>query len=298
MLNVIKSMKSLLGGIFSRETLYTLSAFLNPLKGTTDTQSNDSELIISLTSIPSRINKIHITIESFLLQSQKPNRIILWLSEYNLEGEKVLDKNDLPYILRKQQKRGLEIRFCQEIRSFQKLVPTLELCPSATVVTADDDTLYPLNWLQTLYETHLRFPDTVICFRGVEMTFNNDGKLTPYHTWQEHRQGMSPSARLFPQGCGGVVYPPNIFNSTVFEKDTFLTLCPTADDVWFKAMSLLNNKMCVKIEDSHQDFSRLRGSQTDDQTLHFINNIQGKNDPQIDAVFSKYALIPKLKASK
>lgn len=44
-------------------------------------QSYGSELIVSLTTYPARIEGIHYVIESLLMQSMKPNRVILWLAE-------------------------------------------------------------------------------------------------------------------------------------------------------------------------------------------------------------------------
>ncbi|MBQ6972263.1 MAG: hypothetical protein IJP86_07890 [Synergistaceae bacterium] len=38
-------------------------------------------LMVSLTSFPARINTVHKTIHSLMLQDMKPNRIILWLTD-------------------------------------------------------------------------------------------------------------------------------------------------------------------------------------------------------------------------
>ena len=43
--------------------------------------SLDKELVVSLTSYPSRFNILPITIQSLLNQTVKPDRIILWLYE-------------------------------------------------------------------------------------------------------------------------------------------------------------------------------------------------------------------------
>ena len=46
--------------------------------------------------------------------------------------------------------RGLEIRECDNLRSFKKLVPALQTFPNAFIVTADDDLYFAPNWLETL----------------------------------------------------------------------------------------------------------------------------------------------------
>ena len=39
------------------------------------------QLIVSLTSFPARIDKIHLTINTLLRQNTKPDRVVLWLTE-------------------------------------------------------------------------------------------------------------------------------------------------------------------------------------------------------------------------
>ena len=59
------------------------------------------------------------TIESIMEQTMKANRIILWL-DYSFE------KQPLPKALQLLQKRGLEIEYCKDIRSYKKLIPALK----------------------------------------------------------------------------------------------------------------------------------------------------------------------------
>jgi hypothetical protein len=40
-------------------------------------------------------------------------------------------------------------------------------------------------------------------------------------------------------GYGGVLYPPGALHEDVQQRDIFLALTPRADDLWFKAMSLM-----------------------------------------------------------
>jgi len=280
---------------FNYETWLTLCSLIKSTKGVSES-GEGSSYVISLTSIPSRIDKVHMVIESLLSQSYKPKKVILWLSEYNREGVKVLDINDLPLTLRKQVKRGLEICFCKDLRSYRKLLPTIERYPESHIVTADDDIIYPSDWLENLVVAHRGNPDCVICYRGVEMQFNEGlNCLKPYIEWPEYNLALVPSFLLFPQGGEGTIYPKNIFNKELFNDSVFLDICLTADDVWFKAMSLFNDKPCVKITEKHQDFLRVRESQGQD-TLHFVNNTLGQNDIQIKAVFEKYSLIDFIKA--
>ena len=41
------------------------------------------------------------------------------------------------------------------------------------IVTADDDTLYPEDWLKNLINVHNNYPNCVVCYRAHEITKEN-----------------------------------------------------------------------------------------------------------------------------
>jgi len=89
----------------------------------------ENNIIISLTSYPSRIKFVHIAINSLLHQSIKPYKIILWLAKSQfLNGNKDLPKNLLDLI-----EKGLTIEYYDskiDIKSYHKLIPTLKKFPN------------------------------------------------------------------------------------------------------------------------------------------------------------------------
>ncbi|MBD5536380.1 MAG: hypothetical protein HDQ99_12125 [Lachnospiraceae bacterium] len=207
-------------------------------KGITDAKYAE-KIVVSLTSFPERIETVSETIKTLLMQTQKPNRIILWLGEEKFQHK----EKDLPQILLKMQKYGLEIKWCHDIRSFTKLIPTLELCPDAIVITADDDLCYRRHWLKFLYKEYLKHPNMVCAHRVTKFYLENGSYEAVgggYDTWPEATYLHKLT------GVGGVLYPPHILNERVFEIDVFMQLCPTNDDIWFWLMAVLNNvKICV-----------------------------------------------------
>jgi len=98
-----------------------------------------SELIVSLTSHPPRFPTLHLTLGCLLDQSFRADRVILWIAHDDMAL--------LPAAVRKLERRGLEIRACDDIRSYKKLVPALEAFPHAFIVTADDDLELAPDWL-------------------------------------------------------------------------------------------------------------------------------------------------------
>ena len=151
--------------------------------GVTSTK-RDPELIISLTTIPERIGTLGLCLDSLLRQSLKPDRLILWLSESNEPGKPLISPQSLPPDLHRLIQRGLEIRWCKDIRSFRKIIPALRAHPEAIIVTADDDVMYPRHWLAMMYEAYQREPHFIHCHRAHLMRFDESGAVLPYRQWQ------------------------------------------------------------------------------------------------------------------
>lgn len=246
-------------------------------------KGNESELIVSLTTYSKRINHVHLVIESIAEQTLKPTKFILWLDQ----DEFSLDT--IPLILKKQLERGLEIKFCENQRSYKKLIPTLQMYPEANIVTIDDDIIYPYYLLERLVRDSKEYPDTVICFRGHLMKYDNSGHLLPYKKWPQRTSNKEPSMDIFPTGVNGVYYPQGVLNSECIRYDIAEQLAPFADDVWFKAMSAINKRPSKVVSgeiDYKNDFTSIHIAQ--DIALRHYNRAGGGNDRQLKAVFSKY----------
>lgn len=244
------------------------------------------ELIVSFTTYSKRIHDVHLVVESIAQQTLKPDRFILWLDE----DEFTLDS--IPLILQKQMARGLEIRFCPNYKSYKKLIPTLELFPDANIVTIDDDVLYPHDMLELLYREHQAHPESIISHCTRKMTYDKNGKVQSYRSWKHEEKSVEPNFDSVAIGVGGVLYPSNSLNPECLNIEKFLTLAPNADDIWFKAMALLNHTKHKKVSDGRDFQSRflvIEGSQ--DIALANSNLIEAnRNDLQISAVFKFYNL--------
>lgn len=189
------------------------------------------ELIVSLTTIPRRIDTVWIVVESILRQSYKPDKVILWLAEDEFAGVK------LPRRLLKQQEKGLTVRYCKNLRSYKKFYYTMLENPDAYVVTVDDDTIYAENMLKVMVKTYVENPKCVICNRSHIIKMKN-GKTAPYKQWLHYEnrwvngEMQEPSHAYFFTGCGGVLFPAWVLDRRLFDKDAFMKIAPMADDVW------------------------------------------------------------------
>lgn len=189
----------------------------------------DLPVTVSCTSIPSRFHVIDKTIRSVLNQSTPPERMILWLHERH--------KNTLPDSLTRMVGGKFEIRYTELDSPHCKLVPTLLAEPGRTIVTCDDDLIYEPNWLASLWQTHQRWPDDIVCHIGRAITYETDGTPKPYKQWGTIKERGTTQPNLLALGYGGVLYPANRLPTLATDTGLYLKLAPKADDLWFKAVT-------------------------------------------------------------
>lgn len=243
----------------------------------------DKDIIVSLTSYGKRINDVAITIESIMQGSVLPNRIILWLED-DLIGK------EIPSLLKKQQERGLDIQYCRDIRSYKKIIPTLEKYPEACIITIDDDVLYDYDLVERLVNSYNENPNCVHACRARKIVFSSD-KLTSYLKWPLICNGEPESCKILQTGVGGVLYPPHSLHNDVIDEKTFQELSPYGDDIWLYVMAIRNGYKIHKVETRTQygeDF--LENASVQDMALCNQNCDEKncRNDKQIKALFNRY----------
>lgn len=204
----------------------------------------DKKIIVSLTSYPERMYDIKYTLYSLLHQTLKPDEVILWLAKEQFPN---LEEDIAPSILNMKE-WGLSIMWCEDIKSYKKLVPALNMFPDDIIVTADDDIYYPENWLELLYNSYIQNPDCVHCHRGHKVLLE-EGKIASYNRWEKATSNKKPCFGVFATGCSGILYPPKALHEDVSKSEIFMELAPRVDDIWFWTMSLLNNTP-IKIVDN------------------------------------------------
>lgn len=245
----------------------------------------DHEVIVSLTTHGKRLYDVAATIESIMQGSMKPNRIILWLGE---------DMNNviLPITLQNQQKRGLEVAYCKDIRSYTKLIPTLRTHPEAIIITIDDDLIYFYDLVEKLVNMHLEFPKHIIANRIHRIVLDNNNRPLSYMKWNWCATPTDASNLNFFTGVGGVLYPPQSLHPEVLNEKVFLNICKYADDIWFFAMAMKAGTKILKCY-THNGKGEDYLINEDVQDIGLLNINTGKNcanDIQLKNVFDSYNL--------
>lgn len=246
-------------------------------------------IILSMTSFPGRIYDVHFAVFSLLKQTVKPDKIILWLAEEEFPNK----SEDLPKKLLELQKFGLTINYCESIRPFKKIIPTYrQYGENSIIITADDDNYYAEDWLEKLYNTHLEYPEDIICHR-VRKIVSNKGKIKSYTSWPLDKKGGNVSFLNFITSTGGVLYPPNSLHENTCDIELFKNLTPNNDDIWVYFMAILNNKMIRVPENPLYDLIPTNAERAlelnDDEMLWTSNRCFGENDKQFLNVLEHYS---------
>lgn len=193
--------------------------------------------IVSLTSYGDRLERCTpYAIYSMFTQSVIPEKIALWIDKTKWND------NNIPFAIKRMKEWGiLEINYCEDIRSYTKLLPALRKYPEKVIITIDDDLYYSKSFIQELYESYLKRQNNIQTY-GINIpTFCGD-QLLPYSKWKvnlyKSNNKIINNNYVLAYGFCGILYPPHIFDNEIFNKDIYMKYCATCDDIWFYIMSL------------------------------------------------------------
>ncbi|MDE4078785.1 glycosyltransferase family 2 protein [Methanosphaera sp. Vir-13MRS] len=243
------------------------------------------EIIVSLTSFPERMHDIKYCIYSLLTQSFKPDKVILWLAYDEFPNK----EEDIPQSVLNLKENGLTIKWCENYRSYKKLIPTLKEYPNSCIVTADDDLYYPKDWLQNLYEDHINYPNNIISTRCREVQLDDYNNFKKYNQWKVATAGTDSSFLNFPTNGAGTLFPPHSLNEKVTDDKLFRKLCPNTDDIWFWTMAVLNKtkiKKCKKLIPYCTYINPYREIYS--ENILWRENSKGRNDTELNNVLKEF----------
>jgi len=249
--------------------------------------TSGENIIVSLTSYGHRLkDSAPYAIYSIFTQNVLPNKIVLYLNEQKWNNR------NLPILIKRLQKSGLEIIFCEDVGPHTKLIPALHQFPNDIIITVDDDVIYHKNTLKQLIELNIENKDSIICHKAV-IPEKEAGSYIPYSKWNDDSFG-SIYSQLSPLGVGGVLYPPHIFSEEIFNKTVYQKYCPIADDLWFWIIGLKSNVTIKKVLKSDfvfeyvDNLEQLDGKNSN--ALYFKNCLEGKNDEQFKNLTEYYKI--------
>lgn len=220
-------------------------------------EKREKVVIASLTSFPARIEWVHYAIKSLMLQSYKPDRIVLWLAEEQFPEKR------LPETLLKLQDYGLEIKWGENLYGHKKYFYLVsEQKEDEVIITFDDDIIYPKKCIERLMHTHQKFPDALVCERAQAINFSEDKIMNPGRWDTISDVGIeSPSYSLNPSNGGGCLIPYGVFYKDITDVKKMQELALKNDDIWTMFMCVQNRRKIVKTRKYHKTFTVIEGSQ-------------------------------------
>jgi hypothetical protein len=237
---------------------------------------DNARLVVSLTTHGERLDLVHLTVESIGRGRVRPGRLILWLDESDQQRPR-------PAALKRAEARGLEVRSSENYGPHTKYLPAVQqfgdMCDF--LVTADDDILYPRFWLSRLYESSLRWPDEVLCFRAHQMVVER-GSARPYLDWPR-RASTASDESVFATGVSGVLYPRSMISALRSAGQAFEHVARPADDVWLHHVALRNGVPVRQIGSVPLHFLQTPG--TRGAMLASANVEGGRNDSIISQLY-------------
>lgn len=255
----------------------------SPKFSLTPPTNDKGRLIITLTSFPARISKLHLVCEGLLRQSCKPDMVIVWLSKLQFSSLEVLPKK-----LLKLQQRGVQINLVDDdIRSHKKYFYTLSEFTEDQILIVDDDILYRSTMVEDLMKYCEKYPNSIIAQYGRKVE-NMADKPDSYEHWKQIKNSEKDTDRdVFFGSGGGTLIPPHSLYRDVLDKELFLKFTPTADDVWLNAMARLQGTNIVKTK---YFSSNLELIYKKNKTLASVNNTSHRNmnDVQIENLSNHY----------
>ena len=163
------------------------------------------------------------------------------------------------------------------------------------IITFDDDVLYDENCIKKLYENYLVYPNCVICGRAHYITFKNNRMIEKYKNWIKGAYYKKPSFNLFQTGVGAVLYFPGCFYKDILDEELFMKISDSTDDIWFWAMSVLNDTKIKIVDGAPRKLNTMPSSSIG----LWMDNLSGQNDKNIESIIKTYPeIMGKLKKKK
>src|SRR5213595_2924875 len=203
---------------FIRETLAANRTFDN------------QRVIVSLSTVPDRINNLQPTIWSLLKQTRPPDEIVLAVPEFSVREQrpyvvpKYISRLPRVRVLRCREDWGPATKFIAAIQD--ELAAGRE---NTLIMVVDDDRLYPRDSLETYVHFNNQFPDAALCFRGAAMPSTLDWDDAKMIYAKDLREPRSVAVIT---GCGSYLVRPRFFDRSLWNYSVAPSVAFYIDDIW------------------------------------------------------------------
>jgi hypothetical protein len=194
---------------------------------------DNRRVIVSLSTVPDRINNLRPTIRSLLKQTRPPDEIVLAIPEFSVRERR-------PYVVPKYISRLPRVRVLhcpEDWGPATKFIGAIqdELAAgreNTLIMVVDDDRLYPRDALETYLYYSEQLPNAALCFRGAAMPSTldwDDAKMIYAKDLREPR----PVAVI--TGCGSYLVRARFFDRSLWDYSGAPSVAFYIDDIWISA---------------------------------------------------------------
>jgi hypothetical protein len=244
---------------------------------------DNRRVIVSLSTVPDRINNLRPTIRSLLKQSRPPDEIVLAIPEFSIREQR-------PYPVPEHVSRWPRLRVLHCRRDWgpaTKFIPIVreELAVgrgNTLVMVVDDDRIYPRDALETYLHYNEQLPDAALCFRGAAMPRNLDWRDAKMIRASELREPQ-PAAVI--TGCGSYLIQPRFFDESLWDYSQAPQGAFYMDDIWISGCLTRRNVKRYVVPASAMMRSVIRQRRT--LSLHDVPNGRQYNNNATIAFFGK-----------
>jgi len=200
-----------------------------------------ADIVVTLTTLPKRIDVIHRTLKTILLGTACPRQILVWVPTYNRRLNQSYVFPDWLVQYNASSELVRVFRVWQDLGPATKLLAALQkrselgLASDQRLMVIDDDVLYSRTLVETLDCYSNAMPDVAVGTTGCRT--DSEAGYAPGCAFGEHIRSIEPVQVLF--GTASFVIRPRFFNLRLI--DTFSQWAPKEarfEDDWFFATAM------------------------------------------------------------
>ncbi len=229
------------------------------------------KVVISLTTIPSRINKIRPTLISLMDSTKRIDEIQINIPYKSLKGIKY----KIPQWLSKL--KNVKIyRVSKDYGPATKLLPTLKREKKNTIIiVVDDDVIYGSKLVETYIKEYIKKKCALTTFGAF---INNKLTIQDENIPTFLRYRSSKYVDLV-MGHNSFLVTPKMFTSDVFDFSLAPKECKWVDDVWFSCWLNFNNIKIWSLGNTYKT-TPITNFETliDSESLCFTHNVNSNNN--------------------
>ena len=204
--------------VFIRETLASSPRPVTP------------RFIVSLSTLPDRIENLRPTLDCLLAQTRVPDEIVLAIPAQSIRQQR-------PYIFPDWLATVPKLRILHSERDWgpaTKFIPAIQEERAAgraetLIMVVDDDRIYPRDAIDCYLHFSERLPDAALCFRGAAMPGSRD--------WHDAKmihgnRLRAPKRVAVITGCGSYLLKPRFFDERLWDYSAAPSAAFFMDDIW------------------------------------------------------------------